>query len=309
MKNPAISVIIGVFNGERYIRDAVASVLSQSFSDFELLIIDDGSTDGTADVIKRFSDARIRYHYQENLGISAARNAGIKHSKGNYIAFLDCDDIWLEDRLMKQHDLLSENAATGAVYSDCYIAGESIDDTKYGRGFFSIVSPKKGRIFKELLSANMIPSPTMLIRKECFERTGLFDTSLSSAADYDMWLRIAREYNFDFLKEPLAKYREHAGGMSKNRAKAIEDALRVFAKFVNDKDSGIPAIARRRYSEYAGYLLRYHIKSGEKNLAIKNFTELIKYPDIGRIMLSCFYLVLPAVLSLKLMRSQDTLTD
>ena len=232
VKNPTVSVIIPTYNRVHLIGKAIKSVLNQTYQDFEIIVIDDGSTDNTGEIIRSFKDKRVKYikKYKENKGISVARNIGIKMARGKYIALLDSDDEWLPEKLDKQVKILqSESPEVGVVCSWSY----NIDEK--GNYISKRYLPKKdGYIYEDLLSTNPISVPTVLIRKECFNRVGLFDDLLNAQEDWDMWIRIAKYYRFALIKIPLVKYRLHSNQISRNLELKIITANRILVKYANE---------------------------------------------------------------------------
>ena len=207
-KNPLVSIITPAFNARATIGYTIESVLSQTFSDFEMIIVDDGSTDNTAQLINNIKDERIVYIFQSNKDRAEARNHGIGIARGDYIAFLDSDDLWMQDKLEKQVPLLDENPEIGLVYSDLYyFAHQTGEDLlQYSKK----VKLHKGTVpVRLIIERNFIQSPTPIIRREVFEEVGLFDTCLIPVEDWDMWIRIVAKFPIDFIDEPLARYRVH----------------------------------------------------------------------------------------------------
>ncbi len=198
-----VSVIIPTYNRGAIIEKSIRSVLNQTYKDFELIIVDDGSSDNTREVVEAIGDERIKYHYQQNAGASAARNAGIMLAQYDYIAFQDSDDIWHEDKLEKQMNAF-ENASSrvGIVYSSYTLHAPNGDTVEYPDDEMK-KSMRSGFIFPYLLIRNMIGTPTMLIKKEVFEKVGMFDTSLRSFEDYELALRICKEYHAQIVDEVL----------------------------------------------------------------------------------------------------------
>lgn len=228
--NPKVSVIIPTYNHATYVGQAVESVLNQTYRDLEVIVINDGSTDETWDVLYPYIKD-IRYFYQRNSGESSARNRGIKKARGKYIAFLDADDLWAPERLAFQVPLIEKNPEVGLVYSESYRT--AADGTilelalrEHDRRHLS------GNIFPYLLCWNVISTQTVLVRKECFERVGLFDETLSSGElvheDYDMWLRVVRYYPVLFVDKPLAYSRHHGHNQSLNIGNFIKRKSRLF---------------------------------------------------------------------------------
>jgi len=182
---------------------ALRSVLDQTYKDFEVIIIDDASEDNTGDAVKSFHDERVTYIRQkENKGGSASRNIGIKVAKGKYIAFLDSDDEWLPEKLEKQVALFeSVPLKVGAIYTGLIYIKE--DNKQAGIR----VPELAGNISKHVVFDNCVgPISSGIVKRECFEECGLFDETLPACQDWDIWIRIAKKYNFAFLEEPLVKY-------------------------------------------------------------------------------------------------------
>src|SRR5438067_9202421 len=192
---PKASVIIPTYNRAEFLRLAIISILNQTFQNFEIIVIDDAAQDYTREVVNSLSDKRIRYiRHEENKGVSAARNTGVANSKGGYIAFLDDDDEWFPEKLQKQFDLLEAcPPTTGVVYTGILVVEES------SRKILAKHFPKRrGNVFEEILTQNRIAqTSTFFLRKECFEKAGLFDESLDFGEDHDMWLRISKEFQFE----------------------------------------------------------------------------------------------------------------
>ena len=247
MKNPLVSVIIPTYNRTNLIGGAIQSVLNQTFQDFEIIVIDDGSTDNTEETVNSFNNIKIRYiSHSNNRGVSAARNTGIRASRGEYIALLDSDDEWLPGKLDKQIKVLqSESSEVGVVYSDLFYIDEN------GKNMNKLRNPEKGGyIYEDLLSKNcMSPPSTLLIKKECFNRVGLFDNLLNAQEDWDMCIRIAKYYRFALIKIPLVKYRLHSNQVSKNLGVKIITANRILVKYADELE-----IRRRARSKHYFYI-------------------------------------------------------
>jgi len=243
-KNSMVSVIIPTYNRAHLISIAIKSVLNQTYQDFEIIVVDDGSIDNTEEIVKDFTDFRIHYIcHKYNQGVSATRNTGIRASRGEYIALLDSDDEWLPEKLSKQIKVLQyESPEVGAVYSNlCYI-------DENGKNTNKLLNPKKGGyIYEDLLGRNCVgPPSTLLIRKECFNRVGLFDNLLNAQEDWDMWIRIAKYYRFVFIKIPLIKYRKHSSQISKNLEVKTVTANRILVKYTDELEKR-PGVHSKHY--------------------------------------------------------------
>ena len=199
-----ISVIIPTYNRAHLIERSIKSVLNQTYRDFELLIIDDGSTDNTEEVVAQFEDERIRYiKCEQNGGASKARNRGIAEARYEYIAFQDSDDEWHADKLEKQMKAMQEAAEdVGLVYCEYFYHGlNGVEDYWPDRKI--PLEEKSGYIFPRLLKGNLVGTPTMLVKRECFERVGVFNENFPCFEDWELVLRIARLYHVVLVPERL----------------------------------------------------------------------------------------------------------
>lgn len=208
---PQVSVVIPAYNAMQYLPETLESVLKQTFTDFEVLIVNDGSSDNVIDWVSQVKDPRVKLISQTNQGLSGARNTGILNAQGEYVAFLDADDLWESSKLEKQVRCLNDNPEVGLVHTPMILVDEHGKST--GR---VISSDAEGNVFKELLQRNFIACPSVIVRRSCFETVGVFNRSLRSIEDWDMWIRIASRYTFAVIKEPLSYYRQHTNNMSKN---------------------------------------------------------------------------------------------
>ncbi len=211
-----VSVVITSYNYGRYLALCVGSALGQTYRNIEVIIVDDGSTDDTGEVARKFlSDPRVRYIRQKNAGQANAKNSGIRAATGEFIAFLDSDDFWETNKLEKQMPLFSD-PRVGVVYSRArYIDGKGvpIDLTLAGEHLL----PRSGRVTEHLFFDNFVPFSSAVVRRECVGKAGIFDESIKMGIDWDLWLRISVNYTFAYVDEPLLAYRVgHSGQMSRN---------------------------------------------------------------------------------------------
>jgi len=244
-----VSAIMPAYNAERFINQAIQSVLSQTYADWELIVVDDGSTDGTAAIVSRFTDPRIRCIHQENQGLAGARNTGIRAAQGTYLAFIDSDDEWLPTFLERCLARLQPDAHLAAVHTlNYHIDQNGVRLPQIGDG---TVPPKA--LHARLLEGGFFPPCTVVVRTQVVLEVGLFDTDLQGQGteDWDLWLRIARHYRMDGIDEPLVNYRVYPGSMATNAAKMHACRLSVLAKHFGraEGDPGSwPEDKRRAYA-------------------------------------------------------------
>ncbi|GAB1545033.1 glycosyltransferase [Scytonema sp. NUACC21] len=208
-----VSVVIPAYNAMPYLRETMESVLNQTFNGFEVIVVNDGSLDETENWVSQIQDSRVKLISQENQGLAGARNTGILHAKGEYIAFLDADDTWEPTKLEKQACILDRNPEVGLVYTWVAYINEQSQST--GKVF---KNQSEGNVWKQLTEHNIVECGSVaMVRRTCFEDCGVFDRNLGSyVEDWDMWLRIASKYPFKVVKEPLVYYRQRSNSASKN---------------------------------------------------------------------------------------------
>lgn len=220
-----LSVVMTVFNGSIFLRDAIQSVLTQTYSDFEFLIVNDGSTDDSLNIVEELSrkDSRIRVIDQENRGLPIALNRAIKESKGDLIARMDADDVALPDRFEKQLAAIDKHALT-LVGSGVYkISQTGANDGK------RIYPAQHAEISAILPMRNCICHPTVVFRRDAFLSVGGYDANYQNCQDYDLWLRLIDQGRFCNLREPLLKYRRHNSRISAKDNKAKQTTYSVCA--------------------------------------------------------------------------------
>ncbi len=230
-----VSIIMAAYNGQKYIADSIRSVIAQTFQDWELIVVDDGSVDGTAEIVRRLqsSDCRIHFIYQSNGKQAKARNTGIRHSSGEFIAFLDQDDMWVDNKLEKQVEVLSATDVD-VVFSDgFYFQGDNIFDEA---NRFSTVDGKfdGDSFFRLSFTINRIPILSAIVRRKSLVRIGLFeeDPQYQNCDDYDLWLRLADAgATFFGMRDVLVRYRLHPDQASNNLIQTLKAEIIILEKY------------------------------------------------------------------------------
>jgi glycosyltransferase involved in cell wall biosynthesis len=223
---PLISVIIPVYNGEKTIKETLDSVLKQTFQDFELIIINDGSQDATVEIVEGIQEPRIKLYSYSNAGQAASRNRGISHAVGEFIAFLDADDLWTADKLEAQLKALQANPEAAVAYSWTDYIDESNQFLRRG-SYISVT----GDVYKNLLVVNFLENGSNpLIRAQALAEVGYFDEALPPAEDWDMWLRLAARYQFVAVPSPQILYRQSSHSMSSNIHSLAAESLEVIER-------------------------------------------------------------------------------
>jgi len=244
---PKVSVVIPTYNCAQYIAEAIESVLNQTYKDFEIIVIDDGSTDNTQEIIKPYLN-KIKYIYQQNSGPSAARNRGIKEANGEYIAFLDADDIWLPQKLELQIKFMETYFNIGLTFTDMsffsdkkgiiknsFLKNMKIFNKLCVQSLSSYEKKFSEKIFNALIEENFIPTPSVIVKKQCFNKVGLFDETLFVVEDRDMWLRISLFYDVGFINKPLVLRRFHKKNISVDVEPIFKSRLKVMKKYLNHR--------------------------------------------------------------------------
>jgi glycosyltransferase involved in cell wall biosynthesis len=267
---PKVSVIIPTHNQAHYLTECIQSVLDQTFQDFELIVVDDGSTDNTREVVDRFQDARIRYIYQENRGVSAARNNGIGKAIGEYIALLDSDDTWLTRKLEFCIGLLDSRPDVALVCTDMYLF-DSDTGTDIGRqwqdmpdNYFRELKDGNRKTLPKALSLTISFRPTaVVIRRQVFDEVGSFDESIVGAEDYEMFVRILQRFPIDIINAPLIRYRLHATSKSKNFDTRYAGSLAVVNKILSN-----PSLSRKEIKYVRRKLACVHYDYGVAQILV-----------------------------------------
>ena len=286
-----VTIIIPAYNSMPYLKSTLASVFEQTYQDFEVIVVNDGSSDETEEYISSLTDSRLRLINQANQGVSVARNVGISNAQGRYVAFLDADDLWRQTKLEKQVSYLENSADVGLVYTWTAMADSNCKPT----GRLS-ASNAEGNVWQELLTkTNLLGcGSTPLVRKSCFETVGLFDSELVPAEDWDMWLRIAASYSFGVIKEALVLYRANPNSLSKSYLSMWKSSCRVVEKAFQSAPEDLTGQKNKTYSSLYFYLSWLAIKSGDCEQAANFQKQAITYVPQQRYCWNNFRLTITA---------------
>jgi glycosyltransferase involved in cell wall biosynthesis len=278
---PLVSVIIPTFNRGYIITDAIESVFSQTYKNYEIIVVDDGSSDNTREILEPHMD-RILYFYQENGGQSSARNLGIKNSRGKYIAFLDADDLWMPEKLKTQIEVLEKNPNIGMIYSR-YIQHNTVDGLQTNLPIDKYTY--SGYVFHKFFTHCPSWIGTIIVNKKCFSRVGYFNESQRISPDKDLWFRIARKFEVLFIDRVLAIQRIQADSITTQKdiiehfliqLKRIEthyQSLKVWEKL----------LIANRYRKNRAQLLRrigreYMKRSDYRKATKSSYNSILKNP-------------------------------
>jgi glycosyltransferase involved in cell wall biosynthesis len=276
---PSVSVVIPTYNNAGFITEAFNSVLAQSFDDYEVIVVDDGSTDQTRDVVSGFGP-RIRYHYQANQGLAVARNTGLRLATGDYLTYLDADDVWERDNLLVKMRVLQADPGLGGVFSEFVIFDRTgvrqARGTRHQFSFFartgrdfdrvfdergSVALPKGGQaivlsgyVFESLFLGNFILPTSMVFSRSGARQVGDFRAELRTQQDYEYWLRFSQKFRLAFVDEPLVRYRRHENQLTDHRR--IENIVVAVNRIVDQYEAEFSARGRgREFARRKAFLL------------------------------------------------------
>lgn len=277
---PNISVIIPTYNRASMINEAVESVLSQKYKDIELIVVDDGSSDNTAEMLRPYLD-RVIYIKQENQGNAAARNTGLKEAKGELIAFNDSDDLWVEDKLEKEVRYLEEHPDVDMVCGNGIIFGNTKDAGRLVISQSRAESlEKKGITVKDIFMKSTIRTPTVVIRKKVIDALGGFDGNLRVCVDGDFSLRLLGSgYKAAFINDIFFKLRKHDDNLSSDREQRLLHSIKIIKKLLSDKPELEGIIGKENISKRLAYryyrLAKTYKKKGKFNDAVESISNAI----------------------------------
>ncbi len=287
-----VSVIIATYNYGRFLTGAIDSVLAQTFTDWEAIVVDDGSTDNTSEVIKPYlSDQRIQYHRTDHLGAAGSRNVAIRQARGSFLGILDADDLWLPTKLERQMALFRHDPELGVAYARRFNADE--DGRILGINQCQL---HRGHVLPLLFVDNFVCFSSAVIRRETIEDVGLFDVRWALSEDWDLLLRISARYQFDYVDDPLVIYRMR--DVSRRAETNYLIMLEIMRRFLDDYggrwmlDS---ATIRRSYAET--YLHMGQAKVARSRLAAFSWylRALLTLPTLAETWKELAKLPIPAV--------------
>lgn len=263
-----VSVIIPAYNAMQFLPNTIESVLQQTFGDYEVVIVDDGSMDEIAKWVPQIQDSRVKFFSQVNQGPAAARNLGLTKAQGEYIAFLDADDVWEPTKLEKQVQVLDQYPDVGLVYS--WVG--SIDSQ--GNVCHKVLNYSfEGDVWEKLIEHNIIEcGSTPMLRHSCFETVGMFDPNVKYAQDWDMWLRTALKYPFKVIPQTLVYYRNHPSNRSKNWT-IMEPSYHI----IFEKIFALATPAQQRFKNFAYALAYLTIAWKMLQSPTKNYQQIASY--------------------------------
>lgn len=281
---PKVSIIIPTYNRALLLKKAIESVLKQTFKDYEIIVVDDGSTDNTREIVHSYSLPKIKYIYQENKGRSNARNKALKIAKGQYIAYLDSDDMFLPDKLERQISILEVERDVGMVYTSARVFDEDDNELfrqdKLGNKRLYYEATDSGWIYNKVAFyfPQTIILPSVMVRSEIQKKVGDFDENLDRFEDTDMWRRISKECKIFAIKEPLCIIRQHSDNKMENPKDVFKSMMHYINKIFSE-DRNVSCLTKRKG---ASKLLFYYgavvfVKNDyKKNFSFPFFIQSLK---------------------------------
>lgn len=283
METPLVSVVIPVYNGEAFVAQAIESVLAQTWSNVELIVVNDGSTDRSAEVVANYAD-RLVLIEQENRGVAAARNAGMQQARGAFVALLDQDDWWRPEKLARQVPLMLANPRIGLVHT-------AVDHYDQSRGeWVGPLNPQArpdrlvGFCFPRLLMDNQIYNSTVLLRAEVLRQVGLCDLSIrgNTVQDYDLWLRIARHWELAYVPEPLVVFRIHGTHGTWDRQRMLSEEARLLERLLTEERLAEQPEVRGRMARLYDQLGTAYLDAADRQQARQSFARSLQWQPTPR---------------------------
>lgn len=263
---PQISVVIPAYNAERTIMKTIESVQQQTFKDFDLIVINDGSTDRTLEILQSIEDERLKIFSYENGGLPTARNRGLSHATGEFITFIDADDLWIADKLETQLAALQQHPEAGVAYSLTYFMYEK------GETFAFHPCPPtlfEGNVYDKLLVSDFIRSGSnVLLRKQAIDSVGGFDATLRSCEDWDCWLRLAAKWTFVVVPKYQILYRQASGAMSSKVETMKEAALTAMEKAYRAAPPELQHLKKQTMTSFYKYVADLYLQHSSDTNAV-----------------------------------------
>ena len=263
---PAISIVIPAYNAEKYILETIASVQQQTFTDYEIIVIDDGSIDKTVDILKTVEDTRLNVFSHANAGVSIARNRGIAQARGEFIALLDADDLWTPDKLEMQIKALQSSPQAVLAYSWTYFMDAS------GKSIY-LAQPMwiEGDVYTQLLSSNFIQSigSNVLIRKKALNEVGGFDSELTHGEDWELCARLAAHWPFVLVPQHQVFYRQHLSSVSSNLQGMDESTLKAIEKIFQTTPPELQFIKIQSLAIFYQFLTQLSLARSVNQMGVK----------------------------------------
>ncbi|MGI1679391.1 MAG: glycosyltransferase [Cellvibrionaceae bacterium] len=271
-----VTVITANYNGERFLREAIESVLAQDYQAIEYIIVDDGSTDDSKQLITELSlrDSRIKSVFlSENVGVAEARNRGMEEATGNYITFLDADDLWCKEKISSQIKIFKAHPQAGLVVTAARLIGklgQCLEEKKLSSRRKGV---KQGRVsLYDYVSGQIPVSINTMTKRECIDKVGMFNPSYVIGEDYELWMRIVRHYEYYYIDKPLHIYRIHDNNATKDKLfnrksklKILEEMLESDPCLEHQLGKGFQTIMQRKYNALGRV---YYEKGQSKNAKI-----------------------------------------
>jgi glycosyltransferase involved in cell wall biosynthesis len=302
ISNPRVTIIMPAYNAAETIGDSIESVLQQTYRNWELIVIDDCSTDKTFEIVQSYSNTQIKLlRLEENKGISAARNAGVREASGEYIAFLDSDDLWLPKKLEIQIIYHRANPSCMISHTAFIAFHGKKKGSKLWRQKFVCAKRKRGNLLPLLYYNTIVATLTVMMRRSLFMDLGGFDIEIHGCEDLDLWIRIAQNgYQFGYINEILGRYRTNPGGISKNVSKYRRTVRKYIKGKIIDNTMIPPSVKKRAIAGYYVMFGRLYEKRGDHRLARKYYIASFKqiHTDLFIFVATIFFLFASVVRSL-----------
>lgn len=279
---PRVSIIIPTFNCMTFLGSAIESVFAQTYADYEIIVVDDGSTDGTREWVGKYG-SKVKYYYQSNQGVSAARNLALDHASGEFIAYLDADDMWLPDKLTAQVDYLDRHQECGWVHTEVSVIDEDgkVIHARFNKETGRLVP--QGKCLNDLLQRCHIQTLTVMERRSWSDKAGRFDLRLPVAQDYMHWIMLAiAGAEAGYLDQPLGMYRWRQGSLMSSQSRLWRDVCTIYrivlteTKVVEGYGSDVESLLRNQYYKFRRSLAYLDRIEGRTNLAVAGLLGLIK---------------------------------